>query len=155
MWCGQYIKVGAHIFFSKKFTRPLKIPRHKKFHTQEIEILGASLKNKKSLRPYGHPKFLHPCMNAYVLCRFFRHVIVVESSWNLTAHGDARERNWRANWRMECVASTLPLYLGTRSIQHYLLTYLRTFSMVQSPSSEANWFAASQEIPRIEVYGRA
>ena len=27
--------------------------------------------------------------------------------------------------------------------------YLHTFSMVQSPSWEANWFAASQEIPRI------
>ena len=31
----------------------------------------------------------------------------------------------------------------------YLLTYLLTYSMVQSPSSEANWFAASQEIPCI------
>ena len=31
----------------------------------------------------------------------------------------------------------------------YLLTYLLTYSMVQSPSSEANCFAASQEIPRI------
>ena len=39
----------------------------------------------------------------------------------------------------------------------YLLTYLLacllacllTYSMVQSPSREANWFAASQEIPRI------
>ena len=30
-----------------------------------------------------------------------------------------------------------------------LLIYLLTYSMVQSPSSEANWFAASQEIPRI------
>jgi len=28
-------------------------------------------------------------------------------------------------------------------------THLLTHSMVQSPSSEANWFAASQEIPRI------
>ena len=28
-------------------------------------------------------------------------------------------------------------------------TYLLTHSMVQSPSWEANWFAASQEIPRI------
>ena len=27
--------------------------------------------------------------------------------------------------------------------------YLLTYSMVQSPSCEANWFAASQEIPRI------
>ena len=30
-----------------------------------------------------------------------------------------------------------------------LLTYLLTYSMVRSPSWEANWFAASQEIPRI------
>ena len=31
----------------------------------------------------------------------------------------------------------------------YLLTYLLTCSMEQSPSREANWFSASQEIPRI------
>ena len=31
----------------------------------------------------------------------------------------------------------------------YLLTYLLTHSTVQSPSWEANWFAASQEIPHI------
>ena len=31
----------------------------------------------------------------------------------------------------------------------YLLTYLLAYSMVQSPSWEANWFAVSQEIPRI------
>ena len=29
------------------------------------------------------------------------------------------------------------------------ITYLLTYSMVQRPSWEANWFAASQEIPRI------
>ena len=29
-----------------------------------------------------------------------------------------------------------------------ILTYLLTYSMVQSPSWEANWFAASQEIPQ-------
>jgi hypothetical protein len=31
----------------------------------------------------------------------------VESSWNVMAHGDGREGNWRENWRMEWVASTL------------------------------------------------
>jgi len=31
---------------------------------------------------------------------------------------------------------------------HTLYTYLLTYSMVQSPFWEANWFAASQEIPR-------
>jgi hypothetical protein len=32
---------------------------------------------------------------------------VVESSWNVMAHGDAREGKWRGNWRMEWVNSTL------------------------------------------------
>ena len=32
---------------------------------------------------------------------------------------------------------------------HLLVYYLLTYSMVQSPSWEANWFAASQEIPHI------
>ena len=43
-------------------------------------------------------------------------------------------------------------YLGTDILIYlptYLLTYLLTHSMVQNPSTEANWFAASQEIPRI------
>ena len=37
----------------------------------------------------------------------------------------------------------------TGTQHHYLLTYLLTYSMEQSPSWEANWFAVSQEIPRI------
>ena len=36
----------------------------------------------------------------------------------------------------------------------YLLTYLLTCSMVQSPSWEANWFAASQEISVFHGTGR-
>ena len=35
------------------------------------------------------------------------------------------------------------------NVQLNIITYLLTYSMVQSPSWEANWFAASQEIPRI------
>jgi hypothetical protein len=34
-------------------------------------------------------------------------------------------------------------------IKYYLLTYLLTYSMEKIPSSEANRFAASQEVPRI------
>ena len=33
----------------------------------------------------------------------------LECVWNVMAHGDAREGKWRGNWRMECLASTLPL----------------------------------------------
>jgi hypothetical protein len=32
---------------------------------------------------------------------------LVESSWNMMAHGDAREGKCRGNWRMEWAASTL------------------------------------------------
>ena len=39
--------------------------------------------------------------------------------------------------------------LWVRSATPVLLTYLRTYYMVQSPSWAVNWFAASQEIPRI------
>jgi len=35
------------------------------------------------------------------------HKAFVDSSWNVMAHGDAREGKWRGNWRMECVASNL------------------------------------------------
>ena len=42
------------------------------------------------------------------------------------------------------------MYKILRLILTYLLTtYVITYSMLQSPSREANWFAASQEIPRI------
>jgi len=32
---------------------------------------------------------------------------VIDSSWNMMTHGDAREGNCRGNWRMQWVASTL------------------------------------------------
>ena len=32
---------------------------------------------------------------------------LLDSSWNVMAHGDAWEGKWRGNWRMEWVASTL------------------------------------------------
>ena len=32
---------------------------------------------------------------------------LLESSWNVMAHGEAREGKWRGNWRMQWVASTL------------------------------------------------
>jgi len=44
---------------------------------------------------------------------------MVDSSWNVMAHGDARERKWRGNWRMEWVASTLHTTSEHGVIQHY------------------------------------
>ena len=49
-----------------------------------------------------------------------------------------------------CLTDTLYYICIDKHIRMtYLLTYLLTYSVVQSPSWEANWFAASQEIPRI------
>jgi hypothetical protein len=36
-----------------------------------------------------------------------RNRTVLESSWNVMAHGDVREGKWRGNWWMEWVTSTL------------------------------------------------
>ena len=55
----------------------------------------------------------------------------------------ARPARSQSLYRLSC--------LGPHSILILLLTYLLTYSMVQSPSWEANWFAASQEIP--SIYG--
>jgi hypothetical protein len=38
---------------------------------------------------------------------------LVESSWNLMAHGDTWEGKWRGNWRMELAASNLTLPRNT------------------------------------------
>ena len=38
---------------------------------------------------------------------FGRLIQLVDSSWNVMAHGEAREGKWSRNWRMEWVASTL------------------------------------------------
>jgi len=44
---------------------------------------------------------------------------LVHSSWNVMAHGNAREGKWRGNWRMEWVANTLHTTSDTWCIQHY------------------------------------
>ena len=44
--------------------------------------------------------------------------------------------------------NSVPLTCTKTHVQ-FRWPYLLTYSMVQSPSWEANWFAASQEIPRI------
>ena len=43
----------------------------------------------------------------------------VDSSWNVMAHGDARERKWRGNWRMEWGSQYTSHYPGTWCILHY------------------------------------
>ena len=59
---------------------------------------------------------------------------LVESSWNVMAHGDAREGKWRGNWRMEWVASTL----HTTS-QHCVSSITTADAHTSVASSRLNW----------------
>ena len=59
---------------------------------------------------------------------------IVESSWNVMAHGDAREGKWRGNWRMEWVASTL----HTTS-DHGVSSITTADAHTTAASSRLNW----------------
>jgi len=58
----------------------------------------------------------------------------VESSWNVMAHGDAREGKWRGNRQMEWVASTL----HTTS-EHGVSSITTADAHTSAASSRLNW----------------
>jgi len=59
---------------------------------------------------------------------------LLESSWNVMAHGDAREGKWRGNWRMEWVTSTL----HTTS-EHSVSSITTADAHNSAASSRLNW----------------
>jgi hypothetical protein len=61
-------------------------------------------------------------------------VWMVESSWNVMAHGNARDGKWRGNWRMEWVASTL----HTTS-EHVVSNITTADAHTSAASSRLNW----------------
>jgi len=68
------------------------------------------------------------CSVSVSICR------LVDSSWNVMAHGDAREGKWRGNWRMEWVASTL----HTTS-EHGASSITTADEHTSAASSRLNW----------------
>jgi len=65
--------------------------------------------------------------------RFLGH-IKLYSSWNVMAHGDAREGKWRGNWQMELVASTF----HTTS-EHGVSIITTADAHTSAASSRLNW----------------
>jgi len=57
-----------------------------------------------------------------------------ESSWNVMAHGDAREGKRRGNWRMEWVASTLHT-----TPEHGVSSITTADTHISAASSRLNW----------------
>jgi len=61
-------------------------------------------------------------------------LLLVDSSWNVMAHGDAREGKWRGNWRMEWLAGTL----HTTS-EHGVSSITTADAQTSTASSWLNW----------------
>jgi hypothetical protein len=59
---------------------------------------------------------------------------VLESSWNVIAHGDLREGKWKGNWRMESAASTLHT-----TLEHGVSSITTTDAHTSAASSRLNW----------------
>ena len=59
---------------------------------------------------------------------------MLQSSWNVMAHGDAREGKWRGNWRMEWVASTLHA-----TSEHGVSSITTADAHTSAASSRLNW----------------
>jgi len=58
----------------------------------------------------------------------------VESSWNVMAHGRARDGKWRGNWRMEWVSTTL-----LTTSEHGVSTITTADAHTSAASSWVNW----------------
>jgi len=82
---------------------------------------------KSGLAQLEHPTF-HP------VCALTEEL---ESSWNLMAHGDAREGKWRRNWRIEWVASTL--HTTSEHGVSSITTITTADSHTSAASSPLNW----------------
>jgi len=61
-------------------------------------------------------------------------VFVLDCSWNVMAHGDAREGKWRGNRRMEWVASTLHT-----TLEHIVSSITTADAHTSAASSRLNW----------------
>ena len=59
---------------------------------------------------------------------------IVDSSWNVKAHGEAREGKWKGNWRMEWVASTLHT-----TAEHGVSSITTADAHISAASSWLNW----------------
>jgi hypothetical protein len=109
-WNAHVLCVLVQTFSEKKRTLNIKTKHIKQFHSSKTHL------TENSVMIYciyhtrrGVWRRVLGLLNHQIY--FVTKVVTgvrVESSWNMMAHGDAREGKWRGNWRMEWVASTLP-----------------------------------------------
>ena len=104
-----------------------KFPLHRRHTTSALRTPIAWCGLKKLL-------FLVIRITSSMQHSVIEHNHVVESSWNVMAHGDAREGKWRGNWRMEWIASIL----HTTS-KHGVSSITTADAHTSAASSRLNW----------------
>ena len=94
-------------------------------------------------------KYLNGCSGGFRPNAFRRNVFrfVSWKSSSILYHRMTESRN-SLSWPTS-TSKGLQNPIPTCAHYYAVFTYLLTYSMVQSPSWAANWFAASKEIPRI------
>jgi hypothetical protein len=82
-------------------------------------------------------------VKTHILCKVYtppvpenalKYKNIVDSSWNVIAHGDAREGKWKGNRRMEWVSTTL----HTTS-EHGVSSITTADTHTSAASSQLNW----------------
>ena len=116
-------------------------PRHCHYMLRDIPeehrshlLRGRSMKS--TISTISIKKKNIPCASECIFENFRYGVynFVLDSSWNVMVHGDAREGNWWGNWRMEWVASTL----HTTS-EHGVSSITTADAHTSAASSRLNW----------------
>ena len=104
--------------------------------TQLVSCCAESKKplNRSAFTSWGSCPTVSTSMKIHYKLPLTQFDFLVDSSWNVTAHGDAQEGKWRGNWRMEWVASTL----HTVS-EHGVSSIITGDAHTSAASSRLNW----------------
>ena len=109
------------------------------YAAQKFMTLLTTAHHWSKTRPTSHPPRPLGSLYYYYYYMIWMSLVtglfcLVDSSWNVMAHGDAREGKWRGNWWMEWVASTL----HTTS-EHGVSSITTADAHTSVASSRLNW----------------
>jgi len=105
-------------------------PHHSEKKLRELNKCNKYI-NKVYIATDTRPYAAIPGVNSAKACLVSRYL---RSSWNVMAHGYAREEKWMGNWRMDWVASTL----HTTS-EHGVSSITTADAHTSAASSRLNW----------------
>jgi len=94
-----------------------------------VEKMGWASNNARKWQMGFNSPFKGLSVHFFGFCNQYH----IDSSWNVLAHGDAREEKWRGNWRMVWVVSTFHTTSG------HGVSSITTADAHTSAASRLNW----------------